>query len=132
MPQMVERHSYMHLCRFGERSRTYRRGLCCYRVTLRSPVPIPLLHTFSKRPKIAYSRAVRGSDEGRIVNARHRYSYEGLESGGQHVASLSVAPVSSARSLRGGRLHNKPVNTDAQGRPLAALAPVLGRGLLSR
>jgi hypothetical protein len=29
-------------------------------------------------------------------------------------------------------LHNKAVNTDAQGRPLAALAPVLGRGLLPR
>jgi hypothetical protein len=27
---------------------------------------------------------------------------------------------------------NKAVNTDAQGRPLAALAPVLGRGLLLR
>jgi hypothetical protein len=27
---------------------------------------------------------------------------------------------------------NKAVNTDAQGRPLAALAPSLGRGLLLR
>jgi hypothetical protein len=29
-------------------------------------------------------------------------------------------------------MHNKAVNTDAQGRPLASLAPVLGRGLLLR
>jgi hypothetical protein len=27
---------------------------------------------------------------------------------------------------------NKAVNTDAQGRPLAALTPILGRGLLLR
>jgi hypothetical protein len=29
-------------------------------------------------------------------------------------------------------MHNKAVNTDAQGRPLAALTPILGRGLLLR
>jgi hypothetical protein len=28
--------------------------------------------------------------------------------------------------------HNKAVNTDAQGRPLPSVAPVLGRGLLLR
>jgi hypothetical protein len=31
-----------------------------------------------------------------------------------------------------GMMSNKAVNTDAQGRPLAALAPLLGRGLLLR
>jgi hypothetical protein len=31
-----------------------------------------------------------------------------------------------------GAMHNKAVNTDAQGRPRAARAPVLGRGLLLR
>jgi hypothetical protein len=46
--------------------------------------------------------------------------------------SVARSPVSSGRIFRGGRLHNKAVNTDAQGRPLAALAPVLGRGLLPR
>jgi hypothetical protein len=56
-----------------------------------------------------------------------------LNAGTANVAScMSLAPVSSGRNLRGGRLHNKAVNTDAQGRPLAALAPVLGRGLLPR
>jgi hypothetical protein len=47
-------------------------------------------------------------------------------------SSVSRASVSSGRIFRGGRLHNKAVNTDAQGRPLASLAPVLGRGLLLR
>jgi hypothetical protein len=48
-------------------------------------------------------------------------------------ASLgAVAPVSLSPYFWGGRLHNKAVNTDAQGRPLAALAPILGRGLLPR
>ena len=35
-------------------------------------------------------------------------------------------------SLRGGRMHNKAVNTDAQGRLRATRAPILGRGLLLR
>jgi hypothetical protein len=51
---------------------------------------------------------------------------------GNVASSVSQAPVSSGRMFRGCRLHNKAVNTDAQGRPLAALAPVLGRGLLLR
>jgi hypothetical protein len=56
-----------------------------------------------------------------------------LNAGTGHIAgSVSRAPVSSGRIFRRGRLHNKAVNTDAQGRPLASLAPVLGRGLLLR
>jgi hypothetical protein len=56
-----------------------------------------------------------------------------LNAGTVNVASsVSRAPVSSGRIFWGGRLHNKAVNTDAQGRPLATLAPVLGRGLLPR
>jgi hypothetical protein len=56
-----------------------------------------------------------------------------LNAGTGHIAgSVSRAPVSSGRIFWGGRLHNKAVNTDAQGRPLAALTPILGRVLLLR
>jgi hypothetical protein len=46
--------------------------------------------------------------------------------------SVAQAPVSSGRIFRGGRLHNKAVNTDAQVRPhtrFASCAPFLVRRL---
>jgi hypothetical protein len=45
---------------------------------------------------------------------------------------LPAPLLEAARPATSGRRYNKAVNTDAQGRPLAALAPVLGRGLLLR
>ncbi len=63
----------------------------------------------------------------------------------QHRARIDRGAMPTSRLhrvgvSRGGRLgrvalssmHNKAVNADAQGRPLAPLAPVLGRGLLLR
>jgi hypothetical protein len=45
---------------------------------------------------------------------------------------LPAPLLETARPATRGRRYNKAVNTDAQGRPLAALTPILGRGLLLR
>jgi hypothetical protein len=97
----------------------------------------------SRRPQnVVVSRAVRIEciapsaqvREGtRCRNAVALRPLQRLNAGTVTVASsVARAPVSSGRIFRGGRLHNKAVNTDAQGRPLAALTPILGRGLLLR
>jgi hypothetical protein len=69
----------------------------------------------------------------RCRNAVARRPLRKLNAGTINIAgSVAQAPVSSDRILRGGRLHNKAVNTDAQVRPhtrFASCAPILVRRL---
>jgi hypothetical protein len=96
----------------------------------RRPQNVVVSHAASTSRIAATAQVREGTRCGNAVALR---PLQRLNAGTVNIAvSVARSPVSSGRIFRGGRLHNKAVNTDAQGRPLATLAPVLGRGLLPR